>query len=212
MGIAINPSILSADFANLQRELERISTADAAHIDVMDNHFVPNLTWGPPVVKRLREISPVPFDVHLMIEDADRWAPEYASMGCESVTFHAEAAIAPIKLARTLRLVRSLKEKGVRLDAVGIQGHWLLDWPPTDGIEQAIDALAAAFAAAFVVYEAGLFGFALVAGGTGTFTTAIVTAILLNDACWAAALFALHAVLTRAAPRTFGAPIGLATA
>lgn len=101
MGIAINPSILSADFANLQRELERISTADAAHIDVMDNHFVPNLTWGPPVVKRLREISPVPFDVHLMIEDADRWAPEYASMGCESVTFHAEAAIAPIKLART---------------------------------------------------------------------------------------------------------------
>ena len=99
MGIAINPSILSADFANLQRELERISTADAAHIDVMDNHFVPNLTWGPPVVKRLREISPVPFDVHLMIEDADRWAPEYASMGCESVTFHAEAAIAPIKLA-----------------------------------------------------------------------------------------------------------------
>jgi len=103
MGIAINPSILSADFANLQRELERISTADAAHIDVMDNHFVPNLTWGPPVVKRLREVSPVPFDVHLMIEDADRWAPQYASMGCESVTFHAEAAIAPIKLARTLR-------------------------------------------------------------------------------------------------------------
>ena len=72
--------------------------------------------------------------------------------------------------------------------------------------------LAAAFAAAFVVYEAGLFGFALVAGGTGTFTAAIVAAILLNDACWGAALFALHAVLTRAAPRTFGAPIGLATA
>ena len=55
------------------------------------------------MVKRLREISPVPFDVHLMIDEADRWAPEYASMGCESVTFHAEAAIAPIKLARTLR-------------------------------------------------------------------------------------------------------------
>ena len=103
MSIAINPSILSADFANLQRDLEAISTADAAHIDVMDNHFVPNLTWGPPVVKRLREISPVPFDVHLMIQDADRWAPQYAEMGCESVTFHAEAAIAPIKLARTLR-------------------------------------------------------------------------------------------------------------
>ena len=103
MGIHINPSILSADFANLQAELENISTADAAHIDVMDNHFVPNLTWGLPVVKRLREVSPVPFDVHLMIEDPDRWAPQYAQVGCESVTFHAEAAAAPIKLARTLR-------------------------------------------------------------------------------------------------------------
>ena len=90
MGIHINPSILSADFANLQAELENISTADAAHIDVMDNHFVPNLTWGLPVVKRLREVSPVPFDVHLMIEDPDRWAPQYAQVGCESVTFHAE--------------------------------------------------------------------------------------------------------------------------
>ena len=103
MGIHIHPSILSADFANLQAELENISTADAAHIDVMDNHFVPNLTWGLPVVKRLREVSPVPFDVHLMIEDPDRWAPQYAQVGCESVTFHAEAATAPIKLARTLR-------------------------------------------------------------------------------------------------------------
>ena len=103
MGIHINPSILSADFANLQAELENISTADAAHIDVMDNHFVPNLTWGLPVVKRLREVSPVPFDVHLMIEDPDRWAPQYAQVGCESVTFHAEAATAPIKLARTWR-------------------------------------------------------------------------------------------------------------
>lgn len=103
MSVAINPSILSADFANLQHELERISTADAAHIDVMDNHFVPNLTWGPPVVKRLREVSPVPFDVHLMIDDPDRWAPQYADVGSESVTFHAEAATAPIKLARTLR-------------------------------------------------------------------------------------------------------------
>ncbi|MEX3610107.1 ribulose-phosphate 3-epimerase [Rothia sp. LK2588] len=99
----IHPSILSADFSQLASELNAISTADAAHIDVMDNHFVPNLTWGLPVVKRLREVSPVPFDVHLMIEDADRWAPQYAEAGCESVTFHAEAAIAPIKLARTLR-------------------------------------------------------------------------------------------------------------
>lgn len=103
MSCHINPSILSADFANLASELNAIKTADAAHIDVMDNHFVPNLTWGLPVVKRLKEVSPIPFDVHLMIEDADRWAPEYAEIGCESVTFHAEAAIAPIKLARTLR-------------------------------------------------------------------------------------------------------------
>ena len=69
----------------------------------MDGHFVPNLTWGLPVVKRLKEVSPLPFDVHLMIEDPDRWAPAYAEVGCESVTFHAEAATAPIKLARSLR-------------------------------------------------------------------------------------------------------------
>ncbi|MDY3048455.1 MAG: ribulose-phosphate 3-epimerase [Rothia sp. (in: high G+C Gram-positive bacteria)] len=103
MTCLINPSILSADFSRLGEELAAISTADAAHIDVMDGHFVPNLTWGLPVVKRLKEVSPIPFDVHLMIEDADRWAPSYAEVGCESVTFHAEAAIAPIKLARTLR-------------------------------------------------------------------------------------------------------------
>lgn len=99
----INPSILSADFSRLGEDLDAIRTADAAHIDVMDNHFVPNLTWGPAVVERLHEVSPVPFDVHLMIEDADRWAPRYAEIGCESVTFHAEAATAPIKLARELR-------------------------------------------------------------------------------------------------------------
>ncbi len=103
MTCLINPSILSADFSRLGQELEAISTADAAHIDVMDGHFVPNLTWGLPVVKRLKEVSPLPFDVHLMIEDPDRWAPAYAEVGCESVTFHAEAATAPIKLARSLR-------------------------------------------------------------------------------------------------------------
>lgn len=99
----INPSILSADFANLEKELARISNADAVHVDVMDNHFVPNLTLGLPVVERLQKVSPVPLDAHLMIADADRWAPLYADAGLDSVTFHVEAAMAPIKLARELR-------------------------------------------------------------------------------------------------------------
>ncbi|MCC9197690.1 ribulose-phosphate 3-epimerase [Arthrobacter sp. zg-Y820] len=99
----INPSILSADFVNLQAELERISTADAVHVDVMDNHFVPNLTLGLPVVQRIQEVSTLPLDAHLMISDADRWAPAYAELGLASVTFHVEAAAAPIKLARDIR-------------------------------------------------------------------------------------------------------------
>ena len=100
---AIHPSILSADFANLAEELARIPSADAVHVDVMDNHFVPNLTIGLPVVKAIRSATELPLDIHLMIEDADRWAPEYAEAGCESVTFHAEAAARPTALARTLR-------------------------------------------------------------------------------------------------------------
>ncbi|EMQ96990.1 ribulose-phosphate 3-epimerase [Paeniglutamicibacter gangotriensis] len=99
----INPSILSADFTNLERELSRIHTADAVHVDVMDNHFVPNLTLGLPVVKRLGEVSALPLDVHLMISDVDRWGPGYAEAGAASVSFHAEASAAPIKLARDLR-------------------------------------------------------------------------------------------------------------
>jgi len=99
----INPSILSADFANLQSELHKIKTADAVHVDVMDNHFVPNLSLGLPVVQRIQEVSPIPLDAHLMIEHADRWAPAYADAGVASVTFHAEASIAPVKLARELR-------------------------------------------------------------------------------------------------------------
>ncbi|AMM32582.1 ribulose-phosphate 3-epimerase [Sinomonas atrocyanea] len=103
MTCRIHPSILSADFVNLEAELGRIATADAVHVDVMDNHFVPNLTLGLPVVERIQAVSPVPLDAHLMISDADRWAPLYADLGLASVTFHAEAAIAPIKLARELR-------------------------------------------------------------------------------------------------------------
>jgi ribulose-phosphate 3-epimerase len=102
-GIHIHPSILSADFARLAEELERVRNADAVHVDVMDNHFVPNLTLGLPVVQAIRRSTDLPLDIHLMIEDADRWAPDYADAGAESVTFHAEATVAPIHLARELR-------------------------------------------------------------------------------------------------------------
>jgi ribulose-phosphate 3-epimerase len=99
----ISPSILSADFANLERELGRISEADWAHVDVMDGHFVPNLTIGLPVVQALHRVSPVPLDAHLMIADPDRWAPQYAQVGAESVTFHVEAAGDPVATARSIR-------------------------------------------------------------------------------------------------------------
>ena len=103
MSIRISPSILSADFANLERDLQRISSADLVHVDVMDGHFVPNLTLGLPVVQRLGEVSPVPLDLHLMIDDADRWAPCYAETGAFSVTFSAEAATDPVSTARAIR-------------------------------------------------------------------------------------------------------------
>ena len=101
--LQISPSILSADFANLESELARISTADWAHVDVMDGHFVPNLTIGLPVVEALKRVSPIPLDCHLMIEDPDRWAPQYAEAGGASVTFHVEAAQDPVATARAIR-------------------------------------------------------------------------------------------------------------
>ena len=101
----INPSILSADFANFQDEFASIANSDLIHVDVMDNHFVPNLTFGLPMVTRMQEITPKPLDVHLMISNADKWAPGYAECGAYSVTFHAEAAEDPIALARTLRAI-----------------------------------------------------------------------------------------------------------
>lgn len=92
MKIRIAPSILSADFANLQAEIGTISDSDLIHVDVMDGHFVPNLTIGLPVVARLQEVSSVPLDVHLMIENPEIWAGRYAETGASSVTFHLEAA------------------------------------------------------------------------------------------------------------------------
>ena len=87
----------------MQHDLNKISTADYAHVDVMDNHFVPNLTFGPQMVSRIQDVSPIPLDVHLMIDKPEIWAPGYAELGCFSVTFHAEASEEPISLARELR-------------------------------------------------------------------------------------------------------------
>jgi ribulose-phosphate 3-epimerase len=105
MTVRINPSILTADFANLEHELGRISTADLVHVDIMDNHFVPNLTFGQTMVEALQRISPLPLDIHLMIDNPDRWAPGYAEAGAFSVTFHAEAVMDAVALARTLRSI-----------------------------------------------------------------------------------------------------------
>jgi ribulose-phosphate 3-epimerase len=99
----ICPSLLSADFTRLGEEVARIADADWVHVDVMDNHFVPNLTIGPPVVAALRGVSPLPLDAHLMIEDPDRWALSYVEAGAHHVTVHAEAVRAPVRLAREVR-------------------------------------------------------------------------------------------------------------
>ena len=105
MSVRINPSILAADFVNLQQEIERVASADFVHVDVMDNHFVPNLTFGLQMVEAIQRVSPIPLDVHLMIDDPDRWAPGYAEAGAFSVTFHAEAATDAVALARRLRSI-----------------------------------------------------------------------------------------------------------
>jgi ribulose-phosphate 3-epimerase len=107
MNIRVNPSILSADFVNFQRDFESISHADAIHVDVMDNHFVPNLTFGLPMVRRMQEVSEKPLDIHLMIDDSDIQAPKFAEVGVFSVTFHLESSKRPVETAKNIRAAGS---------------------------------------------------------------------------------------------------------
>ena len=114
MKMKLYPSVLNCDLMNFADELKAIKDADAVHLDVMDNHFVPNLTWGLPTAKAMLEVTKLPIDAHLMIENPDRWALDYAKAGCQIVCFHLEASRAPV---RTAEILHSLGAKvGIALN------------------------------------------------------------------------------------------------
>ena len=108
MRVKIAPSILASDFGRLADEVKAIATADYVHVDVMDGHFVPNLTIGPPVIEAVKRATALPLDVHLMIEDAERWIPAYAKAGADVIGVHAEACP---HLHRTLQQIRELGKR-----------------------------------------------------------------------------------------------------
>jgi ribulose-phosphate 3-epimerase len=112
----IAPSILAADFARLADEAAAVSGADWLHVDIMDAHFVPNLTIGLPVVQSLRKATELPLDCHLMIDDPDRWAIGYAEAGAVNVSVHAEAAEDPRRIARDVRAAGALAGLAVDRD------------------------------------------------------------------------------------------------
>ena len=152
MAVQMAPSILSADFARLASEAEAVSAvAEWLHVDVMDNHFVPNLTIGLPVVESLLKHTGLPLDCHLMITDPDRWAPAYAEAGARNVTVHAEAANQPVRL---LRMIRSAGARAL------VARHGGSVWLQVDGgvgpdtIERCAEAGADVFVAGSSVYSA----------------------------------------------------------
>ena len=114
--IQISPSILSADFSNLEKDIKKLETAgaDMIHVDVMDGHFVPNITIGPPVIKALRNKTSLPFDVHLMISPVHKYIKDFANAGADIITIHPEATP---NLQESINEIKSFKKKvGISLN------------------------------------------------------------------------------------------------